>query len=431
MNQISQSFRWDLSGGTCIVGKNNFLEVERSGIEPCILKRKLSKPIVDTAARAALALRFVIGKTYRIRFCTSSLKSVAQITIRADGWISYAANGKECLTAGYLTWFRGRPVVDPAFYIIDPAGPSYKTAESDVHCLSFSTIDFERRSLTFTWNHTAQTLENAVDPETEEISYLEILMDGNRNTGHIVWIESFTLEQNSAVIEHERFPIFWEPQPDRKPGYPDDSSTEASTCLRGCRWLECSGKYSWVIGHLPDSIAWELFELTFSFMARSVHQETCLEMHSRNGTMAQAMIPVKVGILQGKFFFGFASEVWSSILKAFFWKTQQAWVEEIEPEANKEYHVRIVCGRDGYYSLWINDIPIKFTGVSKTGFRLDPKKHTIPGYRIPYINEYIEDSTVQLTDIALHFGTLEKEVETVSMYGDIFISPLNSSVDLA
>lgn len=424
-----QQFRWHITGGACAVGKKGFLEIERAGKEECVAKRELLFPLKDRGGELSCALRFVIGKEYAIRLYDAKMATVTQLCVLRSGWIVGVAGDKEIQTGYYLTWFRGRPVVDPLFFIQNPQDKSYKTAESDVHVFTFKEIDFARKSLVLGFDDQTKTLMSVLQGEGREVAFLGLALVGEEGAGHIAWIHHIAQGDENGLVDRETFPVYWEAQGNVGKGFPDDSSSGATTSMADYRWLKCMGKYSWVIGHLSEPIRATHWELSFDLKLTDVVKETCLEMHSFNGTMAQAMIPIKIGAIQGRFFCGFASDIFSELLGKTFWKTQQAWVDEIMPETGRIYHIRIECFGNGYYSWWINDIPVKFSGIAKSGYKLDSGKYILPSYRIPYCNQYVKGDLQDFTDIGLHFGAFTAEEPFVCYYGNFNLRSLSSGAE--
>lgn len=415
--EIIQKFNWHAQAGTYRYGDQGYLVMDGQGLEGVQCSRKLAKAISDGEGAIELRLRVVVGKRYAIRLYSSTDQLAARLVIREDGWLQIARAPIDL----YLTWFNGRPVVDPDF-IPERSGTGAKTIESDEHSFWFGDFDFKGRTFSFSFDSSAKRQIPAT--LSGDIARLELVAFPSQDAGNRIRLKQFAQIDGKRLLDSETFPIFWEPVGAIPPGYPDDNTRAAVTRPCSYHWLECSGEYCWVRGHLRHKLTGPEYELTFDLQTPDVDKETCVELHQDDGTMAQSMLPVKVGIIRGKFFSGFASRVTSSMLGRDFWKSQQALYPQITPEPNKTYSIRIRWNNAGYYRWWVNDMPMEFSGVAKNGVPFNFPGYEIPGFRIPFLNELIKEEFSGFDTIALHYGLVSPSSHT-AYYGNFRIASVD------
>lgn len=425
--ELKQSFKWHSEKGLFVFGREGYFVIESRDSSGVVCSRMLKEAVKSGNSLLELQLRVVVGKRYGIRLCDGE-KSVFELIIKEDGWIVFLCKDKEIETGCFLTWFRGLPVVDPSFLIMDKETPGYKTVESDEHVFGFQQFDFENGVITFNFDDKTKKIFEAMNGAVAKIDKVEIVIYPTEVMGKYLRVKRFAHYREDCLLEEENFPVYWEPIGGVSEGFPDDNTHSAANYPSDYKWLKCSGRYCWIKGHLPQRITAKTWELCFDIKTTDVEKETCMEMHADNGTMADAMLPVKVGILHKKFFSGFASIVYSEKLKKYFWKGQHATFSEIEPQADTVYSIRIVCSADGYYSWWVNDIPMQFSGVAKTGTVSSFPGLKTPGYKIPYYNEKIKGEFPGFSTIALHYGTLTEPGDLVSYFGNFTLKEVHSSV---
>ena len=419
---IIQKFNWHAQTGSYRYGDQGYLVMDdgpqHEGIQ---CSRKLAKPITDSESTIELRLRVVVGKRYAIRLYSSTDQLAAQLVITEGGWLQFNRQVARVSTDFYLTWFNGRPVVDPDF-VPEKSGAGAKTIESDEHSFRFGDFGFEGGTFSFSFDGS----DKKQIPATlkSDIARLELVAFPCQDAGNRIRLKQFVQTDGKRLLEVETFPIYWEPVEAIPPGYPDDNTRAAATRPYGYHWLECSGEYCWVRGHLPHKLDGTEYELTFDLQTPDVDKETCVELHQDDGTMAQSMLPVKVGIIGGKFFSGFASRVTSSVLGKDFWKSQQALYPQIAPEPDKTYNIRIRWNNAGYYSWWVNDTPMRFSGIAKTGVPFSFPGYELPGFRIPFLNELVRRPFSGFDTIALHYGLVSPSSH-VAYYGNFRVAPVD------
>lgn len=414
---IQQTFPWHAQTGTYRVGAQRYLVMDGQGQEGVQCSRKLVQLINDRSGALELHMRVVVGKRYAIRLYSNRNELALELIIAEDGWLHASGPGGLVSTRFYLTWFSGRPTVDPSF-IPEKGSVGGKTIESDELSFWFGGFDFSSYRLSFSLdNGPIQQMQIA---PVSDIARVDLVAFPSREAGNRIRLKKLMQFADDQCIDAETFPIDWEPIGKIQSGYPDDNTLAASTRPRDFHWLECSGEYCWVRGHLPCRLDGDQYELSFDLRAADIEKESCVELHQDDGTMAQSMIPIKVGIIRGQFFSGFASRVKSSLLGEVFWKSQQTLYPQITPVAGTTYHIRIRWNRRGYYQWWVNDIAMRFSGMAKTGDSFQFPGFELPGFRIPFWNELITKPFSGVDIIALHYGLVSPSPH-VAFYGNFRI----------
>lgn len=415
---IVQQFNWHSEAGAYRFGEQGYLVMDGQSHEGAQCARRLINPINNPHEEIELILRVVVGKRFAIRLYDSTDRLGVELLITEEGWLQFTHHDSSISTDCYLTWFSGRPVVDPDF-VPHRGMAGSKTIESDEHSIRFGNFSFEASRFSFSFD--GRCCGEYPVGQANDIARLEMVAFPSQEPGNRLRLKAFRHTDGDQVREHETFPIYWEPIDAVPAGYPDDNTLVAVTRPYGYHWLQCSGRYCWVKGHLPNALDAAEHELTFDLRTTDVGKETCVELHQEDGTMAQSMLPVKVGIIQGAFFSGFASRVTSSLLGREFWKSQQALYPQVIPQPNTTYAIRIRWSHEGYYRWWVNDTPMEFSGVAKTGMAFDFPGYETPGYKIPFLNELITKPFTGFDTIALHYG-LVSPAEHVAYYGNFRIT---------
>ncbi|MBM3449564.1 MAG: hypothetical protein FJX78_00970 [Armatimonadetes bacterium] len=409
MNVSAQEFAWHAAdaGGLYEVGRDGYLVMDGNGLSGIECRRRLSAAMAGDGA-VAFRLRVVIGKRYAIRLLNDEGRAVAECRIDEDGWIRFAAtpaggSAASLDTGRFLTWFRGRPAVDPAFVPggLDPK--TRKTIESDEHRFEFAAIEGAAGALTFTLDdQPALRVPGCLLAPNEGVTAVALIAEPSPEPGSRIRLRAFEEKPAGAPAVRETFPLHWQPIPAIPRGYPDDNTHAATTRPADYRWLACTGDYCWVKARLPGKLT--TGEITFEMRTPDVENETCLELHEDDATVTQGTWPIKVGILQGKFFAGFASIVDSAVAGGGFWQSQQAWYPDLVPRPDTVYHVRMAWTADGRYRWWVNDTPMRFSGVAKTGEAFSFPDLEIPGFAIPFTNAAVRPAFGGIDTIALHYG---------------------------
>ena len=420
------SFRWHCSEeGRYVWGQDGYFIMEgksKGGDTPeYCCRRFLTRPVSGDKISIELGVRFVLGKKYEISLLDSRGTPAVICRITADGWIRFQGEVDFVDSLSFLTWFRGRPCVDPDF-IPGTTDPSVgKSLESDEMCLQFKDFDLSGGSFSFeAGGQGAHLVEGCLKSEVRDIAGIEFSASRADVPGNRIRLRYLRTADSKGAADDETFPIHWRAVPSITTGYPDDNTRGAAIRPVEGRWLECTGRYCWVKARLPMKLL--RGEIVFCFRTPDISKESCLELHEHNGAMADSTWPIKIGINKGRFFSGFASQVNSTILNRPFWKSQQAIYNELSPQPDEVYEVRIKWSDRGTYRWWVNGTPMRFSGKAKTGRRFDFPELEVPGYDIPFTNSRVYPPFGGVDTLALHYGTVTHAHHTVC-YGNFTVRP--------
>lgn len=424
MNELIHCFRWHAADTSAryYYGRGGYLVMDGSGAggAGACCSRYLQEPITDSAGALEVRLRVVLGHRYALHLYDSAGGLAAKCHITPAGWITFSGPAGELDSGLFLTWFRGRPCVDPQF-VPGTADPRQKKAiESDEHCFRFTNWDFDAHSLSLDLDgEQPRAVPGGLASTARDIVRFEVIAEPSEGPGNCVRVRAYRLWRGAQLVEEETYPIFWEPAAAVARGYASDNTREAVTRLKDYRWLECVGEYCWVKARLPFKAA--AGELEYSFSTPDVSLESCLELHEQNGTLTEDMWPIKVGIIEGKFFAGFAVELVSKVTGRTCWQSQQAWYPEVMPEPERIYRVKIAWEPTGRYRWWLDGQPMTFRGVAKTGKSFEFAGFEIPGHEIPFTNAAAHPPYTGIDTIALHYGLVSDPVPHRVCYGDFKI----------
>ena len=385
-------------------------------------RRTLSRPIEGGGGSVRLGLRFILGSEYEIRFYDSRHNPAVSCCVDRSGWIRFRS-GNELIDSGrFLTWFRGRPCVDPDFIPGTKDTKIAKSVETDEQSYIFREFDFANRSFTFELDgQDAFDAVGCIGPEIRDISAVELVSRGSATSVNRIRLRYLEVTDSEGKTEKESYPIYWWQVPAIPRGYPDDNTREARIRPVEGRWLECSGEYCWIKARLPAKLA--NGELVYHFKTPDISKESCLELHEENGAMADSTWPIKMGINHGRFFSGFASAIQSTVLSRPFFKSQQALFDDVIPEPNTDYEVRVRWSDKGTYRWWVNDTPMLFSGIARSGHKYDFPGITVPGQDIPFTNAFVFPPFEGIDTLGLHYGAVTHAYHTVC-YGEFQVSSL-------
>jgi hypothetical protein len=289
----------------------------------------------------------------------------------------------------------------------------------DVRFLDF---DFQRGAFSFSvGGQTESRAEGCLYSGVRVITSVELEARPSDVPGNRIRLRYLRAFDDGGAADEETYPVHWRTVPGIAAGYPDDNTREARIRPAEGRWLECTGEYCWIKAGFPFKA--RNGEITFCLKTPDVSKESCLELHEENGAMADSTWPIKIGINKGSFFSGFASIMDSRVLGRPFWKSQQALFDDIVPEPDTVYEVRIRWREDGTYRWWVNGKPMTFSGRAKTGHRFSFPGLELPGRDIPFTNERVYPLYGGIDSLALHYGEVTHAFHTV-FYGDFVVRSL-------
>ena len=271
---LQQDFTWhDAGAGDYDFGKDGYLAMD--GIRfhrPIRCLRRLKHAIRSSDGAIELHLRVVIGRRYFVRLYDGGGRMVVNCCLDTDGWVKLIRGDgcdggqEEVDTGAYLTWAYGYPAVDPAF-------SASHTVESDLHVLKFSNFDFGGGLFDFQFDATQIGSVDAFAHSGIDVCDLELssgpVPGGSGSTGRIR-LRRLVQYDGSQIVEDERFPVYWQPVPAARTGYPTDKFYDTHVRPVDYRWLETCSPYGWLKARLPCRVlAGELcFDLTSDDVAK-------------------------------------------------------------------------------------------------------------------------------------------------------------------
>jgi hypothetical protein len=242
MKMIHQKFNWHDATGKCkfFYGKNKNLEIDGSGVG-ISCSRYINHPITSSSDLIELNLSVVIGKSYGIGLCDENLVPVVDIVINEQGWV-LNWQGNEYVNTGLFLTRLGNPVVDPEFYC------HYWYPEwTDQTIFRFSDISLSDKTFTLTLVRPSNELVPCDDglvclnSSQDQIRLPMNLQSVNQQitkvnlyspsdlAGTMIRLKSYKQINDNKIVDHETFPVYWEPIHPNLDGYPSDNICESIT----------------------------------------------------------------------------------------------------------------------------------------------------------------------------------------------------------
>ena len=372
---------------------------DKTGIRGFRCRRELSEPLSQFGDAVEFRMRFLGGKKYFLRLFDDLDRTVAECRVDSDGWIRFSRVDGSLDTGRYLTWFRGRPCVDPDFIPGTSLTRLEKGIETDEHLIRLSGFDFQKQALEFTFDEepTVQ-IANGMLCVTRNIACVELSSDPSDPPGARIKLKSFRRLAGTRVEEEDGFPVHWEPVPPLAYAYPGDKVHEAVTRPVEGSWLECEGRFCRVRARLPGKI--KEGELTFRMSANNIYRESCVELYESNGTVGEGMWPIKTGIIRETFFHGYAARQYSAVAKREAWRSRQMKLKSPLPEADQIYEFRMRWKENGSYRLWIDHHPVAFGVPFGVPFGVEMDS---PSFDIPFTDPVVPQPFGGIDAVGLHY----------------------------
>ena len=359
---LQQDFNWHDAGTSAYeFGKDGYLVMD--GIQSnqsirCL--RRFKQTIGSSDEAIELCLRVVIGKRYFVRLYDGNEQMVVNCCIDTDGWVKFIKTNAAIPGAGdvnsdaYLTWGYGYPSVDPAF----AAG---YTVESDLHVLRFANFDFDGGLFDFWFDErkigtVAAFVHSSVNIRTLELSSVPV-PGGSGSTGRIRLLR-YVQYDRSQVVEEEHFPVYWQPVPAARTGYPTDKFHDTQIRPVDHHWLETCSPYGWVKARLPCRVT--AGELSFDLMSNDVSQETVVVLMEYDET-ADVGEWFEFGIFRSRFCAEYSTGRHSDVLGRQCRRGILHQFTDPLPQSGNIHRFRAVWSPAGTYRIWVDKVPLRFT----------------------------------------------------------------------